>query len=158
MSRTLNGNLTGKAAQLERMDALEAAMERGPFSRRWHNAIDTLSELMGEDKFDEWFDSYPEDMPKGQFVLVMEAQINNLTVLESDADFIHAMIYEPAHFADEAQAEERRIEDMLSGNPERMAKYITPDKLNPKPYSSFPRHYSAPLSAEEVDGALILGE
>lgn len=90
MSRTLAGNLTGKAAQLERADVLEAAMDRTPFARRWGNAVDDLRELMGEDKFDEWFDSYPVDIPKGQFILVMEAQLKNLTVTEEDAGEIHA--------------------------------------------------------------------
>lgn len=47
--------------------------------------------------------------------------------------------------------EANRIDDMLSGDPDRIKKHITHDKLHPKPYSSFPRHYSKPLTAEELE-------
>ena len=92
MSRTLRGNLTGRAAALEKSDALANATERAPFSRRWNNAIDTLRELMGEDKFDEWFDSYPMTISKGQFILVMEAQVKSLSVTEQDADAVRTLV------------------------------------------------------------------
>ena len=92
MSRTLRGNLTGRAAALEKSDALANATERAPFSRRWNNAIDTLRELMGEDKFDEWFDSYPMTISKGQFILVMEAQVKSLSVTERDADDLRTLV------------------------------------------------------------------
>lgn len=92
MSRTLNGNLTGMAAVQDRADALAFAIERSPFARRWQNAVETLRELMGEDKFDEWYDSYHGEIPKGQFVIVMEAQVKSLSVTERDADDLRTLV------------------------------------------------------------------
>jgi hypothetical protein len=56
MSRTLNGNYTGRAASIERHEVLEQLREaRHNFNARWLEACAELKEI--DPDFDTWYDA-----------------------------------------------------------------------------------------------------
>ena len=91
MARTINGNLTGKAARLEREDMQSAALERSPFTKKFEAAYTSLIDVMG-DEFFTWYDS-PEfnGLTNGQMLIVMQGKLGSF-VTEEDADSLHNMI------------------------------------------------------------------
>jgi hypothetical protein len=75
MSRTTNGNLTGKAARTQYAD-LTQQIEDGKkkFAADWKATLNKLEDLLG-DGFDAWWDSYPADIAKRDFLPIMKAEI-----------------------------------------------------------------------------------
>lgn len=91
MARTINGNLTGKAARLEREDMASAALERSPFTKKFEAAYTSLIDVMG-DEFFTWYDS-PEfnGLTNGQMLIVMQGKLASFTT-EENADLLHALV------------------------------------------------------------------
>lgn len=81
MSLTANGRLRGRAAQIHnsevRSGLLERALRQQELNEKFHATEMALSVLMG-DAFDAWYDSYPEEMSKAEFLPIMEAKIADL--------------------------------------------------------------------------------
>jgi len=61
MARTLNGNPTGQAAQIDRRDKLEESLKyfRGEFDLRWFTALNRLKDL-DPAGWEAWYDRQPE--------------------------------------------------------------------------------------------------
>lgn len=107
--RTLSGNLTGRAARLDRADRLEAAIDdaiaeekrrAAEFRARWDEAVRELLKL-DPDGFDAWWDSYPPALTKREFLPIIEERIRFLrssadhsfrAVMEKRADEIAAAL------------------------------------------------------------------
>ena len=78
MARTLNGNLTGAAARTERLEILEKLLSGlGQFMERYSQAAYEL-ERLDPDGFEAWYDSYPKEMTKGEFLPLMLKRIEEL--------------------------------------------------------------------------------
>jgi len=85
MSRTLAGNLTGRAAQTERRELAERIEDsRASFAKEWNASREKLEALLGFE-FDAWWDSYPEQMTKRDFLPIMKEQIATLEAYEKNA-------------------------------------------------------------------------
>lgn len=79
MALTKSGKLIGMAAHNARRDLMNEIHERQHnFSDRWNTAEDKLRNLMALDDFWTWWDSYPETMPKSEFLPIMEAKVKEL--------------------------------------------------------------------------------
>jgi hypothetical protein len=78
MARTLNGNLTGKAAKLDRADLLDLPRP-SQFTVAFYDAVSCLRDAMGDAEFDDWYDQ-PEynDMTKGEMLVIMQGKIASL--------------------------------------------------------------------------------
>ncbi len=78
MARSINGNLLGLAARTEIRDILEAEqIRKGRFAREWRESETKLQSLLGDD-FNAWWDGYPEDMSRGDFLPIMKEKIIQL--------------------------------------------------------------------------------
>lgn len=87
MARTLKGNLTGKAARLDRSDLADYP-QPSPFTVAFYDAVDCLRDAMGEDEFDAWYDQ-PEfsDFTNAEMLTIMRGKIASLVnPLDSWAD------------------------------------------------------------------------
>lgn len=89
MARTLYGNLTGTAAQTARRELneqLEAEREqRIKFGKEFTKATDELRDALGAG-FDEWWDNYPAEMTKGEFLPIMKAKIVEIEQGKQEAE------------------------------------------------------------------------
>lgn len=56
--------------------AIADEQRKAAFSWRWSSAVKTLREL--DPGFDTWFDSYPEEMTKGEMLPLIEARVLSL--------------------------------------------------------------------------------
>lgn len=64
MARTLKGNFTGKAAQLEKLDQAQARIDQQfDFQQRWYLALNRLKEL-DPTGWEAWYDRQPEQTCK----------------------------------------------------------------------------------------------
>jgi hypothetical protein len=91
MARTLSGNLTGKAARLERQDQMSAALERSPFTIAFEKAYTSLIDVMG-DEFFVWYDSPEfEGLTNGQMLVVMQGKLASF-ITEEDAAQVRALV------------------------------------------------------------------
>lgn len=81
MALTRNLRMTGRAAQIHnsevRSGLFERALRQQELNEKFHATAMALSVLMG-DAFDAWYDSYPEEMSKADFLPIMEAKIADL--------------------------------------------------------------------------------
>lgn len=79
MARTIHGNLTGRAASIQRQDEwnerIEKIIEGQLFSKRYLETIQALKELKGEDYYQELLDNQPDEITKGDFLPIMEQEI-----------------------------------------------------------------------------------
>lgn len=79
MARTSNGNLTGKAAQSELSDMAERlADDRAAFVSDWKNTLNELESSMTSAEFETWWDSYPAQMSKAQFLPIMKSKLGDI--------------------------------------------------------------------------------
>lgn len=145
MARTLSGNLTGKAARLEREDKMSAALDRSPFTKKFEAAYTSLIDAMG-DEFFVWYDSPEfEGLTNGQMLIVMQGKLASF-VTEEDADTVHALI---------AAAESTEGFDVWADpQPQTAIDFWKNPDGSWKPFrswTSYPRRFSEPLSAEEID-------
>ena len=78
MARTLNGNLTGKAAQLDRADLLDLPRP-SQFTVAFYDAVSCLRDAMGDAEFDAWYDQ-PEynGMTNREMLTIMQGKIATL--------------------------------------------------------------------------------
>ena len=81
MARTLNGNLTGRAAALDRQDCWQEILEadreaRQEFNRRWSKAMIGLKTL-DPDGWSAWYDARPEHTC-GEMLPIIEARVHEL--------------------------------------------------------------------------------
>lgn len=78
----------------------ELVSEKESFSDRWTNAVNELEEILSQDEFDNFWDSTPYDMPKRDFLPIMEAKIKSW---HKTADALHKLMVtcdtDPAHIA-----------------------------------------------------------
>ena len=101
MARTVNGNLTGKAAQTAIRELNEQLQEereqRIKFHAEFTKATDNLRDMLGAG-FDEWWDSYPSDMTKRDFLPIMKAKVAELEQQQQakESTYISEWLDEPA--------------------------------------------------------------
>ena len=72
MTRSLNGNLRGIAARQRKNISYAEKI----FSNSYMLLVNGLREKMGLDEFDEWYDSYPENMSQSEFYVIMAEKLN----------------------------------------------------------------------------------
>src|SRR5687767_10695827 len=93
----MNGNFRGGDYFRYAREVSDAGRKK--FTEDFWKAHKDLVELLGDDLFVEWWDSYPATMSKGEFLPIMQAKIVELqtahavvdaTALEPDAEFCTA--------------------------------------------------------------------
>jgi hypothetical protein len=88
MAHSKNGLLIGQASHQEKLefqrDLIDAELDRNQkeFNRKYMDAVNRLSDIMGSAQFDAWYDSFPSGTIKRiDFLPVME---NKIKEIESD--------------------------------------------------------------------------
>lgn len=78
MARTLNDNLTGRAASIDRQDQLTNFINQpSEFMKKFMKAVNILSEI--DPDFETWYDGRPEQT-KGEMLPLMLARIEEINL------------------------------------------------------------------------------
>lgn len=80
MARSINGNLMGRAARKDELMAENLIYKVNQFSEEYLSAVDYLRDLMGDEYFESWYDSYPRNMLVADFYKIMLDQIQKLVL------------------------------------------------------------------------------
>ncbi len=79
MARSINGNLRGAAARLDIQDRQdEEFIRRQKFTRDWKRTLQALEYFMDIETFESWWDGYPEEMTKGEFLPIMMIKLDEV--------------------------------------------------------------------------------
>jgi hypothetical protein len=126
-------------------------VSRGKFDFDFQQATLDLQDLMG-DAFNDWWDSYPATMSKGEFLPIMKAKIAALQAEPHPADVARAMDYDTDAEAREIAAEVERYVEGQKFQPRSRAEAISLDENGQlRPYSSFPRTRGAVMSTHDAE-------
>ena len=91
MSLTKNMNRMGRARQIEKQEQADyIADAQAKFSEQWTAIVAELDTLLGTE-FDFWWDSYPAQMSKSQFLPIMLAKVAELKI-DNDIGASHKTI------------------------------------------------------------------
>lgn len=84
MARTLKGNLSGRAARLERLDQIQENISRRfQFQEHWFSALSKLKKL--DPDWESWYDQQPEQTC-GEMLPRIEERIMLLEDREAERD------------------------------------------------------------------------
>jgi len=115
MARTLNGNLTGRAASQELRDVRNQLFEDSirdskRYGVEFDHALQTLDYLMEESEFISWWDTFSPTMTKRDFLPIMEAKISD--IIGSGGFYAHGDITATERADEFTEADERERQDM----------------------------------------------
>ena len=86
MARTINGNYTGRAAQLDRFDRMIEMREKSlRFHETWYETLNRLKEL--DPNWENWYDACPQQTAGEMLPLMKERieQIEQMNWLDIDS-------------------------------------------------------------------------